>query len=379
VDAATGVWARYRLAVPAVKMQSMRSAEGAVEVLRRAVQAGELPGWALAAGVGDELELLETGGFADTGAGTRPVTPHTLFDIASLTKVVATLPITLALLRDGVLALDTRVVDHLPAFDTAPPKREITVEQLLTHTSGLPATGPYGTQRLSADTIRERLLAESLERPPGSRVTYSDVGFLVLGQLVEQVGGATLDVLLARHVTGPLGLSDTGYGPVDPGRAAATERRPDGTICRGYVHDEIAAQLDGPAAHAGVFSTVGELATYLAAWVSPSDAWLAPALRRQATSDHTSHLGGHRGLGWTARNDPYDQLGDAWPQSAVFHSGFTGTSLALDPDSRRWVVLLTNDVHFGRGRGTINPLRRAVHTALAPPPAIESHGWPRRT
>lgn len=349
-------------------MQLMRSPEVAVELLQRAVRSGELPGWALAVGLGDEIELIEAGGCADTGAAGRPVTPETLFDVASLTKVVATLPITLRLLSDGALALDTRVVEHLPAFDTAPGKREVTVEHLLTHTSGLPATRPYGTQRLPAAIIRERLLAEPLDNPPGSRVCYSDVGFLVLGRLIEQVGAAPLDALLARHVTGPLALVDTGYGPVDPGRAAATERRSDGTICRGSVHDEIAAQLDGPAAHAGVFSTVGELATYLAAWTSPTDGWLPRALRGLATRDYTAHLDGHRGLGWTARHDPYDQLGDDWPESAVFHSGFTGTSLALDLHSRRWVALLTNDVHFGRGRGTINPLRRAVHTALAPAP-----------
>jgi CubicO group peptidase (beta-lactamase class C family) len=199
-------------------------------------------------------------------------------------------------------------------------------------------------------------------------VAYSDIGFLVLGWLIERLTRTALDTLLARHVTGPLQLDATSYGPVDPARCAATEHRPDGTRCRGSVHDEIAAQLDTPAAHAGVFSTAGDLAGYLAAWSALTDAWLPCSLRRQATSDRTSQLDGHRGLGWTARHDAYDQLGDAWPQSAVFHSGFTGTSLALDPPSGRWVVLLTNDVHFGRGRGTINPLRRAVHTALAPEP-----------
>jgi CubicO group peptidase (beta-lactamase class C family) len=343
-------------------------AAAAIDLLRRAVEAGELPGWALAGGCGDELVVLEVGGLADTGPAAHPVTAGTLFDIASLTKVVATLPVTLALLRNRVVGLDTRVVEHLPQFDTGPGKAEVTIAQLLTHTSGLPATPPDGTARLPPATIRERLLSERLDAAPGSRVSYSDVGFLVLGQLVESVAGAPLDVLFARYVTGPLDLADTGYGPVAPESAAATEPRPDGTSCRGSVHDEIAAGLGAPAAHAGVFATVGDLAGYLAAWVAPGDGWLPHALRAQTTRDHTSDLDGHRGLGWTARNDPYDQLGDRWPQTAVFHSGFTGTSLALDLPSRSWVVLLTNDVHFGRGRGTINPLRRAVHTALAPAP-----------
>lgn len=340
----------------------------AIDLLQDAVESGELPGWALAAGRGDQVELVRAGGLTGTAEAARPVTADTLFDLASLTKVVATLPVSLALLRDGSIGLDSRVAEILPEFDCAPGKAEVTVAHLLTHTSGLPATRPYGTQRLPAATIRERLLAEPLDVPPGTRVAYSDIGFLVLGRVVEQTAGASLDSLLADHVTRPLMLGDTGYGPVDRERAAATERRADGTVCRGSVHDEIAAQLGEPAGHAGVFATVGDLAAYLAAWVSAGDGWLPLALRGQATRDHTSHLGGHRGLGWAARHDPYDQLGDAWPESAVFHSGFTGTSLALDPDSRRWVVLLTNDVHLGRGRGTINPLRRAVHTALAPAP-----------
>lgn len=255
------------------------------------------------------------------------------------------MPVALALLRDRRLTLDTRVVEHLPAFDSHPHKDEITVAHLLTHASGLPATRPYGTQRLPAATIRAQLLTEPLHRPPGLQVTYSDVGFLVLGRLLEQVSGTTLDGLLARYVTGPLGLQRTRYGPVEAGEAAATEPRPDGTPCRGSVHDEIAAQLAAPAAHAGVFSTVGDLAAYLAAWTADTDAWLPQALRRLATRDHTNHVDGHRGLGWTARHDPYDQLGEAWPHSAAFHSGFTGTSLALD---------------LGSG----HPLRRAIHTAL---------------
>ena len=349
----------------------MSAAATAIDLLGRAVEAGELPGWALAGGCGGAVEVLEVGGLAEAGGAARAMTPGTLFDIASLTKVVATLPVTLALVRDGVLSLGTRVVEHLPRFDTGPGKAQVTVEQLLTHTSGLPPTPPEGTTRLPAAAIRERIVSERLVAAPGSRVTYSDVGFLVLGQLVERAADAPLDVLLARHVTQPLALVHTGYGPVDPARAAATEPRLDGTICRGTVHDEVAAALGGVAGHAGMFATVGDLAGYLAAWVAPGEGWLPHRLRIQATRDHTTHLDGHRGLGWTARHDRYDQLGAGWPPSAVFHSGFTGTSLALDLPSRRWVVLLTNDVHFGRGRETINPLRRAVHAAFAPPAAIE--------
>ncbi|MGH9104526.1 MAG: serine hydrolase domain-containing protein, partial [Acidimicrobiales bacterium] len=219
---------------------------------------------------------------------------------------------------------------------------------------------------LAPAELRGRFTGEPLLAPPGRAVEYSDLGFLVLGWLAEAVTGETLDALVARWVSQPLGLISTGFGPRQERDVAATEAGPDGRYRAGVVHDENAAALGYPVGHAGLFSTAADLAAYLGAWTAASDDWLPGGLRGEATRDRTAGLGGHRGLGWTARHDAYDQLGDAWPESAVFHSGFTGTSLALDPPSRRWVVLLTNDIQLGRQRGVINPLRWAVHTALAP-------------
>jgi CubicO group peptidase (beta-lactamase class C family) len=320
----------------------------------------------LAAGAGERTELLQAGGARRTDPAPRPMAIDTVFDIASLTKVVATLPVILALVAEGALSLTTSVAELLPAFASAPGKDTVTVEQLLTHTSGLPPFRHYWRDGLAGVALRERLIAEPLQSRPGGQVAYSDMGFLVLGWLAEAVAGRGLEALFAERVTGPLGMRCTSYGPVLRADVAATERRPNGESCVGTVHDETAAALGGIAGHAGVFAPVADLVAYMAAWSEDSDRWLAADVRHAAARDRTPGLDGHRGLGWTARHDAYDQLGEAWPETAVFHSGFTGTSLALDPPSRRWVVLLTNDVHLGRGRGTINPLRRAVHTALAP-------------
>ncbi len=350
----------------------------AVDALEEAVAAGRTPGGVLAAGWGPDLELLAAAGRADTGPSERLTTTTTLFDLASLTKVVVTLPIILALAADCKVSLETPVVEVLPEFaapgpggSSVPPglaqdRPKVRLRHLLTHSSGLPAQRRYWQLGLAADELLYRLVSEPLEDRPGVAVRYSDIGFVVLGLVAEAVGGHRLDRLFSEVVAGPLGLTSSGYGPRSEPDVAATERGEQGLARVGTVHDETAAALGFPVGHAGLFAPASDLAAYLGAWTAPQEGWIPAKLRAEATRDQTAGLGGHRGYGWVTRHDAHDQLGEAWPETGIFHSGFTGTSLAFDPASTRWVVLLTNDVHFGRDRGQINPLRRAVHTALAP-------------
>ena len=345
----------------------------ALSVLRAAVDAGTTPGGVLAAGWGDETEMLSAYGWAEAGPpgeGRRMLT-STAFDLASLTKVVVTLPVVLRLLADGHIALGSRVAELLPGFGTEPAERaEVTVEHLLTHTSGLPPHREHWRLGLSPVELRQRFLEEPLELAPGARpgsaVVYSDIGFILLGWLAEAVTGQRLTSLVSEWVVGPLGLTRTGYGPRPAEEVAATEMGREGSYIAGVMHDENAAALVAPVGHAGLFSTAGDIAAYAAAWLSKSEGWLPRSWRDEAVRDRTAGLGGHRGLGWVARGDAFDPLGETWPATAVSHTGFTGTSLAFDPPSGRWVALLTNDVHFGRGRGTVKELRRAVQEALAP-------------
>jgi CubicO group peptidase (beta-lactamase class C family) len=291
-----------------------------------------------------------------------------LFDLASLTKVVATLPSVLILAAAGELDLDSPVCVYVPAF-TGAGREQVTIRQLLCHTSGLPAEVRFWRECSDADAARRALPSTPLVAGPGTRVEYSDVGFMLLGNVVEAASGMTFDAAVAELVTGPLKMTSTRFNPgqQDRRRAAATELGPDGNALVGVVHDENARFFGGVMGHAGLFSTVDDLVLYVRAWLaSSSPAALLSRWCGEACRDQTAGLNGCRGLGWVLRGDAADFLDDSWPPTSVSHTGFTGTSLALDPASRYWAVLLTNDVHFGRGRGTIKGLRQRVHAACGP-------------
>ena len=338
---------------------------GRLDAVGKTVAAADVPGVVATVGRGPRTLATWAAGQADTTPGAaRPMRADTVFDLASLTKVVATTTVTLALAGQRLIGLDDPVTRYLPAF-AAP---DVTVRELLSHTSGLPASVKFYEWCADADQLWRELFATPLEAPPGTRVAYSDLGFMLLGRLAATVAGEPLDALFRRLVVAPLGMPDTGYLPdgAPAGGFAATELRVDGTPWTGVVHDENARLLGGVAGHAGLFATAADLATFAAWWVSSADGPVPMALRRTAESCQTRGLNGRRGLGWTRIGDRYDILGDTWPDSAVSHTGFTGTSLALDSASGVWVVLLTNGVHFGRDATAVKALRHDVHTALAP-------------
>jgi CubicO group peptidase (beta-lactamase class C family) len=335
-------------------------------LLDTAVTAGRIPGAVAMAGRGPDVLGRWAAGQADAGQR-RPMRPDTVFDLASLTKVVATTTVALALAAQGRLGLDDPVAGYLPQF-TACRDAPVTIRHLLTHTAGLPARRTfYRWCRTRAGLLRD-LWRTPLEAPPGSRVAYSDPGFMALGELVAVAAGHDLDTAVRTLVTGPLGLTSVTFNPNGPGACfAATERRPDGSAWAGTVHDENARLMGGVAGHAGLFAPAADLARFAAWWVSDDDAVVPASLRRAAATCQTATLGtGRRGLGWTCPGDGFDILAGRWPRTAVSHTGFTGTSLALDPASGAWVVLLTNAVHFGRDATAVQALRRAVHAAAAP-------------
>lgn len=327
------------------------------EIVADAVRRGVVPSAVLAYGRG-------TGGPVDVAAYGAGVGPDTRYDLASLTKVTATLPCVLRLAEAGEIGLDDPVAKYLPAFG----KDRVSIRHLLTHSSGLPAIKEVWRLPGTAEERFAAVLAEPLQAPVGTVVKYSDLGFVMLGRIVADVVGAPLQQAFDELVARPLGMTATGYLPGGP--AAPTEanwfddpERQDPKS--GVVHDENAESLGGVAGQAGLFGTASDLAAYLrAGWLAEDSPILTPAMRAEALRCQTGGLDGRRGLGWTLRGDSYDFMGRQWPSTGAGHTGFTGTSIAFDPASQIWCVLLTNAVLFGRDNRT-RGLRRSLHDAVA--------------
>jgi CubicO group peptidase (beta-lactamase class C family) len=335
--------------------------EDAAALIDDVVAEGRVPGAVLATHEG-----VHTAGRLATGGA--PVTADTVYDLASLTKVVATLPCVLHLVANEGVGLDDPVTRYLPSFDHG--RDRVTLRHLLTHMSGLPDGYAYFEMAGAPADRWAAVVASELVTEPDRAMVYSDIGFLLLGLVVERVTGAGLDEVAARVVFEPLGMGSTRYRP--PASwwpcCAATEPDATGRPRVGVVHDENAESLGGVAGHAGLFGTAPDLALYVRTWTDSSGSLIRADLRAEALRRQTARLGACRGLGWTLRGDRWDHMGEVWPATGAGHTGFTGTSIGFDPVSGAWAVLLTNGVHLGRDNSAVKGLRRAVHDALAPTP-----------
>lgn len=334
--------------------------------LDRAVADGAFPGAYAAVGTADGL-IAEYGvGQLDAKDPARP-DAHTVWDLASLTKVIGTTSAILQLVGTGRVGLDTPVVRYLPEWTAAGAGR-ITVRHLLTHTSGLPAWRALYKEAATSAEATQQLFATSPDTLPGVRTVYSDLGFILLGKLVERVSGESLDGYDGRHIFGPLGMSDTRYLPPAQwrGRIAPTEQDPwRQRHLRGEVHDENAARLGGVSGHAGLFSTGRDLARFARMYLRfgqldgvrvLDSATVATFIVPQDTTLS------RRGLGWetaTGGNSAGRRLSGA----AFGHTGFTGTSLWMDPVRGVFVLLLTNRVNPTRENRKIGAVRTAVADA----------------
>ncbi len=310
------------------------------EAVRAQVARGAFPGAALAVG-GRGQTVLERG-IGRLARGDAEVDPvHTVYDLASLTKVVATTTAVMLLVEDGRMELDAPVSRYLPEFRGGR-KDLVTVRHLLAHTSGLPA----GT---GARTLT-RVIATPLRALPGSRVVYSDVNMVVLFAAAERAAGEPLPDMLRRRVWEPLGMTSTGFSPGGGcDLCAPTSRK--GLSFRGMVHDPIARRLGGVAGNAGLFSTAHDLGRFAAMLANGGELEGVRVLRAETVRAFTHRQPGARtrALGWDTRG------------TAFWHTGFTGTSLWVDPDRGVWAVLLTNRTYGSSRRNPLPALRRVVH------------------
>jgi uncharacterized protein YbbC (DUF1343 family)/CubicO group peptidase (beta-lactamase class C family) len=335
--------------------------------VRDGIDKGQLPGAVVLVVRQGKVAFRKAYGLRSKQPSEVAMTANTVFDLASLTKPVATATSVMLLLEQGKLALADPVAKHLPEFGQNG-KDHITVEQLLLHTSGLIADNPVAEYKDGRKMALERVCRLHPVAGPGKRFVYSDVNYIVLGELVEKLGGEPLDVFARKHIFEPLGMKETSFrpGPALAGRAAPTERR-DGRWMRGEVHDPRAYLLGGVAGHAGLFSTADDLAVFaqmiLNGGVYDGKRVLKPETVRLMTTPRPVP-GGLRALGWDVQTRFSSNRGDGFPVGSFGHTGFTGTSIWIDPSSRTAVIFLSNRVHPD-GKGQINRLRGRVASIVA--------------
>ena len=292
----------------------------------------------------------------------------TVFDLASLTKVVATLPAILKLIDRGELSLSDKVAHFIPEFSVNN-KSEITIQNLLTHTSGLQSHRRFYAEDLSEDDIYSEIYKEKLHYPIGSKVIYSDFGLILLKKIVEIVTEEKFEDFVQDEIFKPLGMSETTYRPsFQNDRYAGTEFSETlGTYRLGTVHDGNTEALGGVSGHAGLFSTLSDLNKFVTMFEQDGYFDGKRVLSKHATQlskkNFTTSLNEARGLGWQMKGQSFVSCGDYFSKHSYGHTGFTGTSIWMDPEVDLNVILLTNRVHYGREPHILR-LRPRVHNLI---------------
>jgi uncharacterized protein YbbC (DUF1343 family)/CubicO group peptidase (beta-lactamase class C family) len=356
------------------------------DAVNAAIKAGDLPGAVVL--VWHQGETVYEKAF-----GRRAVSPHseqmtvdTIFDLASLTKVVVTTTAVMMLVEEGRLRLRNPVARYLPGFERND-KNNITVEHLLTHLSGLRADLTLEEEFDGYEIAITRAFEEKLTAEPGTRFIYSDINFLILGEIVTRISGMTLDEFAAQRIFKPLGMRDSMFTPpailfprIAPTQECAIWSWPCGgrgaTMLRGMVHDPTARRMGGVAGHAGMFGTASDLARFgamvLSAGKFNNESILAPLTIERMTSRATpSYVRDVRGLGWDIDSRYSANRGDLFPIDSFGHTGFTGTSVWFDPSSQTCVVFLSSRLHPD-GNGNVTELRGMVATLAAAAITTES-------
>jgi uncharacterized protein YbbC (DUF1343 family)/CubicO group peptidase (beta-lactamase class C family) len=293
------------------------------------------------------------------------MTADTIFDLASLTKVVVTTTAIMQLVERGKIRLNEPAAKYLPEF-AANDKEDITIRELLTHHSGLPPDLELGLPWKGKGSAYQMAFAEKPIFPPGSKFLYSDVNFLVLGALVEKVSSESLQDYAEKNIFRPLHMAHTRFLPPASWlpKIAPTQYDEQERMLRGVVHDPTARRMDGVAGHAGVFSTADDLAKFALALLQGSSILMPPTIEKMTTPQQPPTSEVLRGFGWDIDSPFSSNRGSLLPVGSFGHTGFTGTSLWIDPTTNTFIILLTNAVH-PRGRGSAIALRAKVATAVA--------------
>jgi serine-type D-Ala-D-Ala carboxypeptidase len=344
----------------------------AFSILREAIAARAFPAASLSVTCRGRLVALKAlGSFTFEREVHGDTAPATLFDLASLTKVVATTPMAMLLYERGLLDLEAPVAAIVPEFvgnaGKDPRRQEVTLRMLLAHSSGLPA---YEKLFLKART-RNQLLHAGFTPPlaadPGARVEYSDIGFIVLGVALERLADEALDRFCQREIFAPLGMANTTFNPPMKIRPAipptANDKTFRGRVIQGEVQDENAFVLGGVAAHAGLFSTAEDVAKFAHTMLNRGQPILRPETISRFTRRESAPTGTSRALGWDTLSTP-SQSGKYFSPQSYGHLGYTGTSLWIDPLRQISITLLTNRTWPDCSNHAIKQVRPRFHDAV---------------
>lgn len=337
-------------------------------VLEAAVAAHAFPGAVVAVGKDGVLAHLQAFGRQSYDPDAVPVQADTIYDLASLTKVIVTTTMAMILVDEGKLDITKPVSAFLPEFRGGA-KDKVTVWHLLTHSSGIDWWAPLYKELQGKEAYLKRITAMDLVYEPGTKSVYSDLGVILLGEILERVAGQDIESFARTRILDPLGMKETTYrpGPALLARIAPTENDPwRGHVLKGEVHDENAAALGGVAPHAGLFGTAGDLARFAQMLLDGGVLEHKRIVSRETLERFTRPAGvpgSSRALGWDTLSES-SSAGSLFGPRSFGHTGFTGTSMWMDPDRHLFVVLLTNRVHPTRDNNAIREVRRAVADAV---------------
>lgn len=338
----------------------------AEQLLEQGLQNRVYSGAALAIGNADQVFVSKAIGHVSYDANALPVTTATLFDMASISKILGTTFCAFHMIEEGSLCLQDCLADFFP--NVPEDKKDITVYHLMTHTSGLPAELFLWKNCQSPDDVVTAILNAPLDYPTGSNIEYSCMGFILLGKIMEGITGKRLNELAQEWTFGPLGMKSTCYRPLsscqpDPS-IAYTETM---TLWKpglpGVVHDENARFLDGVSGNAGVFSNLDDMILFSKMLAQNGKPLISRRLMDLACRNYTPGLDENRGLGFQLSGPAPTFFGDLFGSDGIGHTGYTGTSIAVDPHTGLYVVLLTNRVHPTRDNAGLTRLRHQIHNA----------------
>jgi len=334
-------------------------------IVQEAIRDGQIPGAVVL--IGHDGQVIYRKAFGERALEPRheAMSVDTIFDIASLTKVVATSIAVTQLVQRGQVRVNEPVTKYIPEF-AENGKEEITIRELLTHFSGLPKDLDLSEPWEGRDTALHMAYAAKPVFAPGSQFLYSDVNFIVLGSLVERVSGLSLDEYCRKNIFLPLNMMHTRFLPPAAwsSKIAPTQFDEHDKMLRGVVHDPTARRMGGVAGHAGVFSTADDLAKFAQALLTGSSILSPLMVEKMTTPQQPPASTVLRGFGWDIDSPFSSNRGDLLPVGSFGHTGFTGTSLWIDPTTRTYIIILTNAVH-PRGKGSAVALRSKIATAVA--------------